>query len=260
MRAAYLLISVLAAAFPAAAEKAGSEKDPPSKQLVEITKTVSISFPAGGLIRFLNSTGDLNIESWDKSNIEITTIKSTADLYAENDMAGVKAEMDKVTVKAEQHGNEVLITTFIPHRSGLDRFRVPEYPTLGHGPRARFNLEYHISVPRSARLVIEHRTGGVNVDDVTGDIDAHVGDGQITLHLPEDEKYNIDAKARYGTVNSDYPGEQHRVWIGQKAFAKEPGATHTLKLRVGYGDIVLLKTQTPRYPDTGTGKSAGGGQ
>jgi len=248
----YLSIAVLTATYLAGAEKRASEKDPPTKHAVEVKKTENVPFPAGGVIHFVHSIGDLNIEAWDGPNIEITTIKSTPDLYAESDVAPVKAEMEKVTLKTERHGDEVVITTNFPHRFGY-----PDYPPLGRG--AKFNLEYDIRVPRTARLVIDHEAGAVNVDDVTGDIDVRVRQGEIMLHLPEDAKYSIDAKTRYGNVNSDFPGEQHRAWVGQKEIADEPSPAHKLKLRVGYGDIVLLRIHTPKYPDNAPRKPGGSG-
>src|SRR5579863_9742483 len=107
----HLLTTVLAASCLATVANAASEKDPPSQQIVEMRKTESVSFPAGGVLHLSHSIGDLNIEAWDNSNIEITTIKSTADLHAESDVAAVKAEMEKVTLKTEQRGNEVVLTT-----------------------------------------------------------------------------------------------------------------------------------------------------
>ena len=250
----YLVITGLTAICLAAAEQPASEKDPPSNRAVEVTKTESVPFPAGGVLHLRHSIGDLNIEAWDNPNVEITTIKSTADLYAESDVAAVKAEMEKVTLVTERHGDEVVITTGFPRRLN---FGIPDYPPLGRA--AKFNLEYHISVPRSARLVIDHIEGAVNVDRVAGDIQVHVKQGEIMLHLPEDAKYSIDAKATYGNVNSDFPGERHRRWFGQRAFAAESGPAHKLSLRVGYGDIVLLTVHTPKYPDA-PGKSARSGQ
>jgi hypothetical protein len=198
--------------------------------------TQTLAFPAGGVMRLKHSIGDVNIEAWDSPNVEITTIKSS----------------NKVIVTAEVHGDELSITTAYPRRRPLP----PSWP---FGSPADFNLEYHIMVPRAARLAIDLDVGSVNVDGVTGDIDARVRQGEIMLHLPEDAKYSIDAKTDYGNVNSDFPGELHRAWFSQKAFESAPRPAHTLKLRVGYGDIILLKTHTPKYPEPGAGKPNGSG-
>lgn len=255
----YFLITVITVSGMAAASS-GSERDPPSKQVVEAKKTETVSLPTGGVIHFVHPIGDLNIEGWDNPNIEITTIKSTADLYAESDAPSVKAEMQKVALKTERKGNDVVITTDFPRYFGFAVFGVHGYPLLGYGNRTRFNLEYHISVPRAAKLLIDHAVGAVNVDDVTGDIEAHVKQGEIMLRLPEGAKYNIDAKSTYGNVNSDFPGELHRHWIGQAALANPPGAAQKLKLRMGYGDIVLLAIHVPKYPASTPDKSVPAGR
>ena len=44
-------------------------------------------------------------------------------------------------------------------------------------------IEYEIHVPRDSRLAIHHGTGLVTVEDVTGDIDASAGRGDIMLWL-----------------------------------------------------------------------------
>ena len=40
------------------------------------------------------------------------------------------------------------------------------------------------------------------MDDLTGDIDVTLLQGEIMLHLPEDGKYTIDAKVDFGTIST----------------------------------------------------------
>ena len=83
-----------------------------------------------------------------------------------------------------------------------------------------------------------------------GAIDATLRGGDLLLHLPQEAQYTIDAKADAGHVNSDYPGEQKRrsCRIGHEIVTKGPPSSHKLNLRVGVGDIIILKTQTPEAP------------
>jgi hypothetical protein len=252
MRARHLLIPVLAASCLFAREKTVRRKEAEQKQSIEETKTQTVAFPAGGVLRLKHSIGDLNIEVWDNPGVEITTVRSAKEAYSERGRGQAKAKLDKVIVTAEVHGDELVIATAFPRRRRLP----PSWPL---GSPVDFNLEYHIRIPRSARLAIDHELGSVNVEGVTGDIDANVLQGEIVLHLPEDAKYSIDAKTEYGNVNSDFPGEWRRGWFSQKAFEDSPRPAHTLKLRVGYGDIVLLKTRTPKYPEPGAGTPKGTG-
>jgi hypothetical protein len=113
-----------------------------------------------------------------------------------------------------------------------------------------FDLLYRIRVPRNTRILVNHDVGRVFIDGVTSDIEATLRGGDLLLHLPQEAQYTIDAKADAGHVNSDYPGEQkRRFWrIGHEIVTQGPPSSHKLNLRVGVGDIIILKTQTPEAP------------
>jgi len=213
-------------------------------QPVQVTKTERVDFPSGGTIQLKNSTGTLTVEGWDQPTVEITTIKSTKAAYSIQRRDKAAHDLDNVRVTTERHGDEVDIVTAYP------RHRAILFPH----PFARitdFELEYLIKVPRSARLIAHHDQGDVNVEALTGDIEATVVKGQITLHLPEDSQYLTDAKVDVGNVNSDFPGqEQRRSWfIGHQLVNGESSGTHKLKLHVEYGDIVILKIRVPKSPE-----------
>lgn len=242
MGARELLIGLLATSCVLAEVKTSQPQEVGAKQKVEQTKTQTFDFPPGGLLRLKHSEGDLTIEAWDKPNVEITTVKSTKDEFPESERAKASAELDRVTVGVERRGDELVISTDYPRHRGFPLF-------LPFRDAVNFNLEYHISVPRNARLAIEHNVGAVNVDGVTGDIEAKLLQGEIMLHLPEDLQYNINAKSEFGNVNSDFPGEKHRAWLSQSAIHAAPRPAPILNLRVGYGDIVLLRIRIPKTPD-----------
>jgi hypothetical protein len=52
-------------------------------------------------------------------------------------------------------------------------------------------------------------------------------------------------------VKSDFPGqEKRRRWIiGHRIVNEDSVATHKLNLKVGFGDIIILKTRVPKAPD-----------
>jgi hypothetical protein len=68
--------------------------------------------------------------------------------------------------------------------------------------------------------------------------------GQITMHLPQTSQYSIDAKAKVGDVVSDFQGSTKRKHFGH-AFTQNAQAPHSLYLRIGFGDIILLQIQHP---------------
>jgi hypothetical protein len=52
-------------------------------------------------------------------------------------------------------------------------------------------------------------------------------------------------------VKSDFQGqEKRRLWlIGHRIVHENSPAAHTLNLKVGFGDIIILKTQIPKPPE-----------
>jgi hypothetical protein len=191
-------------------------------QTVSATKTEHLDFPANGLLKVDNPSGELTIEAWDQPGVEITTTRS----------ARSQTELDAIVIKSERKGDELdITTTWSRHRF---EFR-------------QFDLEYRIKVPRDTKLSIHQTRGEIHIDGVTADVDAKMYDGEITLHLPQDAKYTIDARTtKVGHIDSDYGGDQKHRWWGTSHFLSTPdGAPHKLHLGISYGDIVILKTNVP---------------
>jgi hypothetical protein len=213
------------------------------KQKVQVSKTERMDFPSGGAIRVTNSIGNLTVEAWDRPDVEITTIRSTQDEYAASDREKVAAQLDKVSIATERRGDELVVTT------AFSRYRVfpLSYPLVGD---ANLDVEYRIKAPSTARLIIHHDAGEVNVDGLVSDMEVTVTQGQILLHLLEQGPYNIHAVVKNGNVNSDFPGERHRTWwLSQRAVSEDSPSAPKLNLKVIFGDILILKTRAPNPPD-----------
>src|ERR1022692_544251 len=204
------------------------------KQQVQVSKTERIDFPPGGTLRLTKSTGVLTVEAWDRPDVEITTIKSTKTEYDAGGRERAKHELNKVRVSAERHGDELVVTTDAPR----------------HRRFSPFDPEYRIKAPRTARLIANHGVGDVNIDGILGDIQVTLLKGEIMLHLPEEGRYDITARSHVGNVNSDFPGPEKRRWwlLGHQSASENSQAAHKLNLRVGFGDIVILKTRVPAPP------------
>jgi len=205
---------------------------------IQATKTEHADLPAGGTVRLKNSTGELTIEGWDQPGVEITTIKSTKLAYLSTGQEREKAshDLDAVKVAVARQGDELTITTdFHRKRRYLPR------PSVGSRD---FDLEYVIKVPRDAKLIVDHDEGEVHFDDVTGDIHATTNQGAITLRLAQTGQYTIDAKCRIGAVTSDIPGTTKRQRFGHE-FTQTAQAPHSLYLRNGFGDIIILRMRKP---------------
>jgi Putative adhesin len=215
------------------------------RQKVEVSKTERVDFPSGGTLRFRHSVGVLTVEAWDRPDVEITMVKSTkADVDArERDRAA--HDLDRVKVATERKGDELIVSTTFPAHRPFGIF----YPLSG---RISFNLEYRIKAPADARIVVDHTLGQVNIDGLTGDIQVNLAQGEILLHLPENEKYSIHAKSDFGNVNSDFSDEKRTGWLLGHRSVDESSGAHKLDLKVGFGDIVILKINVPKSPEPKT--------
>jgi hypothetical protein len=206
---------------------------------VQVTNTERISFAPGGIIRVNGSYGSLNVEGWDRPEVEIAVVKSTQKYYESKQREKAATSLERVRVTAERHSDtELAIST-----------------SQGSGVL----VDYEIHVPRDSRLVIHHGTGHVLVSNVTGDIEATGHRGDILLMLPGTGAYAIDAKTKFGVVTSDFAGDLHRrrYLIGERF--SSPPASHRLYLRMGFGGITIKSVPQEAEPPAvvGTNRFAG---
>jgi hypothetical protein len=214
-----------------------------STQVVIVSHTDHLDFPAGGVLKLENSTGELTIEGWDQPGVEITTIKSTKRPYAEAEKSKATALLDPVKIQASRKDNEVVVHTDFPHRFG-----VPGIGSL-HGAPTSFNLEYRIKVPRATRLTVAHNEGEVHVDNLAGDVQVKSHQGLITVHLIDPASVAIHAHSRSGKVDSDVPGTtKGNVLLGHNFTANNTAAGQKLDLDIGYGDVVILNMHKTPLP------------
>jgi hypothetical protein len=223
------------------------------KQKVQVTHTQTVVLPSGGRLRFSNSIGELTVEGWDRPDVEITTIQSTTAEYASQDREKASRELDRVKVSVAPQGADLVVTTDYPRRRRLSPARLL-------GPAGGFDLEYYIKAPRNAGLTVDHATGEVHVYDMTADIRATVRNGLITLNLPQEGLYDIDAKSKIGEVVSEFPGHRERTRLFGHRFSQGTPAPHKLYLRVGFGDIIIFKLQQPPSGATAAPQAPGGAQ
>jgi hypothetical protein len=202
---------------------------------VQVVTTDRADFAAGGTIRVEGSYGDLNIEGWDQSQIEVVLTRSDYAAATDKDRADLKAKLEKIAFKIEKRpGNEIVVDTQIPHRNYFIR------KALG---KTDANLEYRIMVPRDSHLIVHHGNGDVVLYDVGGDIEATAGVGSITVQLRDPAQYAIDARNRVGGLyTGDYSGQYHNRFPLGKTFANStPPPAHKVYLRVRIGPVDVIK-------------------
>ena len=181
----------------------------PKLEPVQAVDTEHTIFSSGGVVELKDSAGDLRVEGWDRTEVELIVTKSAIE--------HVPGDIDRIIVELE--------------RPAADRLVIITKQPLPRG--ADVQLSYTIRIPRRTGLVIGHQRGNVRVRDVTGDMRVTNRSGRIELSLPRNESYAIDAKAKSGRVASDQALQQS---------ASTPLAPLRLTLRVGTGNITLRAT------------------
>jgi hypothetical protein len=203
--------------------------------LAQASETKSIDFPAGGTLQLKRSIGLLTVEGWDEPKIEIVAIK-TPESDRPNAEKDAAPAIERTSIVAERHGNDIVVTTSVAQNPW------PLRPFEGIRP---VSIEYRIHAPRAARLNIDHRSGEVNIEGIAGNIRVTDGLGQITVTLPQGGANAIDAKSKLGAIDSDFAGsERKKLKFGHSFTSRESGAQRVF-LRIGFGDIVILKESVP---------------
>jgi hypothetical protein len=211
--------------------------DDRSKEALSSTHTDQIKVAAAGTIRLDNSFGEVDVEGWDRTEVELTVIRSTEHFYGEKDRAEAQRRLDSVKIETKQEGNDLVIATSYPPQNAF------LHPL---SRRSDIEVAYRIKAPRATRLIVEHNRGGVNVSDIGGDIHATVINGQITLTLNPAAKFSIDARCGLGSVYSDFEGRDQRRHVLGEAFGIQSAApAANLYLRTRVGDIVIQKLPVP---------------
>lgn len=207
-----------------------------NKETLNATHTDLFNVSTGGAIKIKNSAGEVDIEGWDRPEVEVTVVRSSEHLYSAADRAEGQRSLEGAQIKAVQDGNDVVISTAY----------IPWQGAHGLSKRSEVLISYRIKAPRSSKLIIDHNRGGVNISDMSGDIHATVVNGSITLSLAAAGHYAIDSRAAIGDVYSDFDGQYHRRHLLGKEFGyQSPAPAANLFLRVRYGDIMVMKMHGP---------------
>jgi hypothetical protein len=204
-----------------------------SREKATLSSTQTLSFDRDGVIQLEQSFGDVEIQGWDRPEVEITTIKSTQKKYNDVERAAVEKDLDNIAITAVKQGEDHLkITTEFPAR------HVSKRPVRG---KTNADVKYVIKAPLQAKLVVHHDIGQVSVVNFTGDIEVTNNVGEIGVRLPNPGAYSVDAKSRIGDVSSEVGCSEGQSLAGQQLRSESGGVHPQLFLRVGVGDISIRK-------------------
>ena len=122
----------------------------------------SVEFVPGGRLTIVNVNGDITIESWDRHEVKMKAEKRAR---AENEDEA-RLLLEKTTVQFDQTGNGIDIRTDAPKKQGRNR---------------NVSVAYTVTVPKTIDLEMKTVNGSVDVENVSGAVDAKTTNGRIGL-------------------------------------------------------------------------------
>jgi hypothetical protein len=125
-----------------------------------------------------DSYADLNVEGWDRPEVEITVTKSVWNVSGPKHEQEAAQRLERVRVITQRNSDsELTVSTVFPSRSCL------LVPPFSYKSRGGVTIEHEIHAPRDSKLVINDGTGSVFVSNMNGDVEATCGRGDIVLML-----------------------------------------------------------------------------
>ena len=138
---AFVVVALTLLKMTLLASGEGGIKQPPEK-----TTTERVDFAPGGMIRINDSYGDLNIEGWDRPEVEVTVIKTLPYGHRAKEPDQGASDLDRVWIVTEHKSPpELTISTALPSR------RLPWTPPFTRHTTGGVMVQYEIHVPRDRR-------------------------------------------------------------------------------------------------------------
>ncbi|MBV8856908.1 MAG: DUF4097 family beta strand repeat protein [Acidobacteria bacterium] len=222
----------LAASAARAQQAAAKQKQ---KEKVTVTMKDRIEFAEGGTLNLQGTWGEVTVEGWDQPFVEITLDKTTNKKYAPKNEAQAQKALAKFgyTVKKDSAAS-ITLAGFQPSSNLLTR---------PFGGKSAVKLVYTIKVPRRSNVNIDHSMGVVAVNDVSGDLAVKNRIGEVSLKLPENGQFTVDARSKVGDVSSSarFLGDNGREHVvGQKLVSRQDEReSHRVFVRVQVGAITV---------------------
>lgn len=140
-----------------------------------VRESVDISkpFAANGRLTVENTNGTVHVSTWGEARVRIEAVKA----------AGSESALRRLEVIVEGEGERVEVRT-----------RMPRGHWFGGGGK----VDYTITLPRSARVSVRNVNGRIEVQDVSGGVEAHNVNGTIDA---EDVAGEVQAETVNGSVD-----------------------------------------------------------
>ncbi|MFQ6112771.1 MAG: DUF4097 domain-containing protein [bacterium] len=230
----------------------------------------TFKFKQGGTLILENTNGSVAVESWSKEEVRVEAEK----IVKAKSRRQAEEIMKKVRIDIKQDTDYLEIQTHIPrHRTGF-------WDSI-FGGGTSISVTYYLKVPHELRLDISTVNGGVEMEQVGGEIrvkstngrirlfetqgvvDAKTTNGSIEvdfrdfeenedmsfkttnggikLYLPENFRAYVNASTTNGSINTDFPIKVHGEISKRRLRGEISGGGGTVDLHTTNGSIRILK-------------------
>jgi len=188
----------------------------------------TLPFKEGSLLSVSNENGNVEIDVWDKNEIEIIAYKKVR--ASDSDMA--EKMMQDLQIEIQDHSGALDVKTRYPKGSGG---KGGLFGWIFGGNNNNCSVEYKIRIPEKADLNIETTNGNVEVNDVSGRIRMESTNGEILAK-------EINGLVRCNTTNGSIKVDFENIPVEEDMFFKTTNGSIRLYLPENYGGHVDLKT------------------
>lgn len=201
------------------------------KQRVYVTTTERIPFNNGVSVHLKDTFGEVQVEGWERNEVEIELKRGTQKKYSASEEAKEKRRLEKVKLAMTNNNGDLVIET-------------QNMPFM----KNNFSLEYKVKVPQAIFLKVKHGIGEVHIKNMLSDIEATVRIGELAVEMPENVPFDLDARSKIGEVESDFEGKYNRPKVlGAKMVGEtKHSEPHKLYLRVGIGEVDVRKMRAAK--------------
>jgi len=222
-----------------------------------ITKEVNQSYPlqAGGSFELQNVNGTVEVEGWDKSEVEVHAVKTAKEK---------EADLDRVSIEVDARPTTVSIVTRYPQNEGVEvavefKIHVPHSARVEHVGTVNGTLRISgIETVEDLHTV----NGNIEVYESGGNVHAHTTNGNVHLELarlreknaaiaettngslvlavPSDTQADLEARCLNGNFYSELPLSLESTQRPREIHGKLGRGGASIHLRTVNGGIRLV--------------------
>ena len=222
-----------------------------------ITKEVNQSYPlqAGGTFDLQNVNGAVEVEGWDKNEVEVHAVKTAKER---------ESDLDRVSIEVDAKPKIISIVTRYPQNEGVEvavefKIRVPHSARVEHIGTVNGTLRIsgietvedlhtvngNIEVYESGGNVHAHTTNGnVHLELAhlrqQNDAIAETTNGSLILAVPSDTQADLEARCLNGNFYSELPLSVESTQRPREIHGKLGGGGASIHLRTVNGGIRLV--------------------